>query len=100
MAYCGDCDGCGWVEGGKTLKTPCSACGGTGASLASHPLVSHRLTEDEARFGNYSVGRYALITEDMRRLATPVPYKSRQGKLLDLPADVEALVMEELRRTA
>lgn len=27
---CMACDGCGWVEGGKTLKTPCTACGGTG----------------------------------------------------------------------
>lgn len=26
--WCDDCDGCGWVEGGKTLQTPCSACGG------------------------------------------------------------------------
>lgn len=28
--YCGDCDGCGWYEGGKTLKTTCGTCGGTG----------------------------------------------------------------------
>lgn len=28
--YCGDCDGCGWVEGGKTLKTTCTACEGRG----------------------------------------------------------------------
>ena len=27
---CGDCDGCGWVEGGETLKTTCSTCKGTG----------------------------------------------------------------------
>jgi hypothetical protein len=28
--YCGDCDGCGWVEGGKTIKTECKACAGAG----------------------------------------------------------------------
>lgn len=27
---CRDCDGCGWVEGGKALKTQCSTCEGTG----------------------------------------------------------------------
>ena len=28
--YCDDCDGCGWVEGGETLKTDCKTCKGTG----------------------------------------------------------------------
>jgi hypothetical protein len=28
--YCDRCDGCGWYEGGKTLKTTCEVCGGTG----------------------------------------------------------------------
>jgi len=28
--YCGDCDGCGWYEGGKTIKTTCPACEGSG----------------------------------------------------------------------
>jgi rRNA maturation protein Nop10 len=27
---CDRCDGCGWYEGGKTLKTTCEKCGGTG----------------------------------------------------------------------
>ena len=27
---CGDCDGCGWVEGGKALQTKCATCKGTG----------------------------------------------------------------------
>lgn len=27
---CDSCDGCGWYEGGKTLKTTCEKCGGTG----------------------------------------------------------------------
>ena len=28
--YCDNCDGCGWYEGGKTLKTTCGVCDGTG----------------------------------------------------------------------
>lgn len=28
---CGDCDGVGWVEGGKALQTACSKCKGTGS---------------------------------------------------------------------
>lgn len=28
--FCDDCDGCGWVEGGRALKTPCSTCQGSG----------------------------------------------------------------------
>lgn len=27
---CGCCDGCGWYEGGKELKTTCEVCNGTG----------------------------------------------------------------------
>lgn len=27
---CGDCDGCGWTEGGVTIKTTCGTCKGTG----------------------------------------------------------------------
>lgn len=27
---CRDCDGCGWYEGGKTLKTTCPSCEGSG----------------------------------------------------------------------
>lgn len=28
--YCDRCDGCGWHEGGATLRTSCEACGTTG----------------------------------------------------------------------
>lgn len=38
---CDRCDGCGWYEGGKTLKTHCEECGGTG-------VVSRRQREDAA----------------------------------------------------
>lgn len=28
--WCGDCDGCGWVEGGAALKSQCTTCRGSG----------------------------------------------------------------------
>lgn len=37
---CRECDGCGWYEGGRTLKTTCEACAGTGvvpSSTSSKP---------------------------------------------------------------
>lgn len=30
LEYCDLCDGCGWYEGGKTIKTKCAKCQGTG----------------------------------------------------------------------
>jgi len=30
---CGDCDGCGWIEGGKHLQTECKTCHGSGIHL-------------------------------------------------------------------
>ena len=30
---CSYCDGCGWVEGGISLKTTCKFCSGTGIKL-------------------------------------------------------------------
>jgi len=30
VEYCDHCDGCGWYEGGPTIKTTCKHCNGTG----------------------------------------------------------------------
>lgn len=35
--YCDDCDGCGWVEGGAALQTPCKTCEGEGVVLCRTP---------------------------------------------------------------
>lgn len=35
--YCDGCDGCGWFEGGETLKTTCKKCNGTGLIERSRP---------------------------------------------------------------
>ncbi|HEY8838264.1 MAG TPA: hypothetical protein VIO16_11435 [Dehalococcoidia bacterium] len=32
-AYCGDCDGVGWYEGGEALQTQCERCYGTGLAV-------------------------------------------------------------------
>ncbi len=33
--FCGDCDGCGTVEGGAALETTCTKCKGTGREPAA-----------------------------------------------------------------
>ena len=38
----------------------------------------------EAQFGNYSPGRYAWILENVVPLASPIPYRGRQG-LFEIP---------------
>ena len=35
--YCDDCDGCGWVEGGKAIQTTCHKCKGTGVLPIAQP---------------------------------------------------------------
>jgi len=30
ITWCDQCDGVGWWEGGRTIKSPCSRCSGTG----------------------------------------------------------------------
>ena len=40
--FCRDCDGCGWVEGGKVLQTTCKTCNGTGFELAVEQAGARR----------------------------------------------------------
>lgn len=54
---------------------------------------------EEPRFGDYGPGRFAWITRDVRRLATPIPFCGSLG-LRDLPAAVEAAVRLQLERVA
>ncbi len=37
LECCPDCDGVGWTEGGKALKTGCPRCKGTGAVGRNRP---------------------------------------------------------------
>lgn len=54
-----------------------------------HPELT---TEQERAFGDYSPCRYGLVFENVILLHDPIPFKSRQGKLLDLDFDTERLV--------
>lgn len=50
---------------------------------------------EEAAFGDYAPGRVGIITDNVRRLAEPVPCSGRQ-QVWNLPADVEAAVREQV----
>ncbi|HBE02405.1 MAG TPA: hypothetical protein DC049_08000 [Spirochaetia bacterium] len=43
--------------------------------------------EPERTFGDYTPGRFAIITENARRFRTPIPYRGAQG-LFDVPDQV------------
>lgn len=65
--------------------------------LTALPVLYPRLnTEQERAFGDYSPCRFGLVFEDIRVLTEPVPFKSRQGKLLDLDPGTEELVRKQI----
>lgn len=43
-----------------------------------------QITLKEKAFGDYSPGRYGIITENLRRLEEPIPIKGKQG-IFDIP---------------
>jgi hypothetical protein len=49
------------------------------------------LSVRERAFGNYSDGRFAWITKDLRRIPNPIPFRGLQG-LKPLPVDVVAAI--------
>lgn len=53
--------------------------------------------EPELSFGDYTQCRYGLITENVFRLPQPIPFKSRQGTLLDVPEDILAQLRRQWR---
>lgn len=62
-----------------------------------HPRLQ---SDNEVAFGNYGLGRFGLVFADVHVLRVPVPFKSRQGKLLDLDPDTERAVREQLANAA
>lgn len=44
--------------------------------------------DPELSFGNYEAGRYGLLTNEVFQLPEPIQFTSRQGKLLDVPAEI------------
>ena len=53
------------------------------------------LYEEQQYFGDFTDGRFAWFTENLRPLREPVPVTGRQG-LFELPRDVELKVREQL----
>lgn len=49
--------------------------------IETHPGAHQKM---ERSFGNYSPGRYGFVLRAPRQLHSPIPFKSRQGKLLDI----------------
>lgn len=58
-----------------------------------YPLLD---TPQERAFGNYEEGRYGFVFTAVMRLPIPVPWKSRQGKLLTLDNDTQMLVEDQM----
>lgn len=52
--------------------------------------IAQSLRFTERALGDYSPGRYGLILENIRSIE-PIPFKGRQGKLIDVP---DELLME------
>lgn len=57
-------------------------------------------SELERAVGLWEPGRFALRLDNVRSLPNPIPFKSRQGKLLNAPAEIIALVNEQLKEVA
>lgn len=53
------------------------------------------LTDEERAFGDYAIGRYAWLLANVRRLATPIPYRGALG-LWQVPAELERRISKEL----
>jgi len=47
--------------------------------LNRHPEVRDRLSSNEQAWGNYDLGRFAWVFEDLTRLDEPIPCKGKQG---------------------
>lgn len=57
-----------------------------------HPTLK---TARELAFGDYAPGRYGLVFDNVMPLKRAIPFKSRQGKLLDLtPEEIRAIETE------
>lgn len=55
--------------------------------------------EPERSFGNYEPGRFGLLTNNVFCLPEPIPFTSRQGKLLDVPSEIVAEIQKQWKVT-
>lgn len=56
------------------------------------------LTPLERAVGNWAEGRYAFHLTDAIALPNPIPYTSRQGKLLSVPSSLIAMVGRQIKQ--
>ncbi len=53
------------------------------------------ISNQERAFGNYDPGRFGMVFENVVKLKEPIPWKSRQGKLLELDVKTELRLREQ-----
>jgi hypothetical protein len=66
--------------------------------LPAHKADEMGITEKERSFGDYSLGRYFFMTNNLRRFPEPVPIKGQLGIFEIRNPDVEAAILRQLDR--
>lgn len=74
---------------------------GVGDLVDVRPTSEWRQTIEplEYNFGDYSDGRFGFLFVNVRCFA-PIAFKARQGKLIDVPAEYEAKIRDQMERAA
>jgi len=87
---CPDCDGVGWVEGGKALKSHCKICGGTGTvKRAPAPAMNEREWDVTPEM----MDRIAYISREAQYRDDGKCYLSEQG----LGGEIYSIVADAIR---
>lgn len=66
--YCDNCDGVGWYEGGRTLQTTCTKCGGSGLVNNCTPVVEPIHVEADGAGQYQIVVCYAFGNKEYRQV--------------------------------
>lgn len=66
--YCGDCDGVGWYEGGRTLQTPCHKCDGSGLVKNCTPVVEPIQIEADGAGAYQVIVAYAFKNKSYQQI--------------------------------
>ena len=66
--------------------------------MPTHKAVEMGLTPKEEAFGDYSIGRYFFLTDNLRRFPEPVPIRGYLGIFEIKDPDVEAAITVQLEK--
>jgi len=66
------------------------------ACMPTHKAAEMGLTPYEEKFGDYSIGRYFFMTDNLRRFPEPVPIKGQLGIFRIVNPDVESAILAQL----